>query len=84
MELRTERAWNGLPISHNPITIALKSYDTGTLMHVSAPIFNDPQAPEKPFRKLWDYKFAEAFVLSDRTEQHLEVELCKYSVLKMR
>lgn len=44
MELRTEHAWDGLPMSHNPVTIALKSYDTGMLMQVSAPFFNDPPA----------------------------------------
>lgn len=82
MELRIEHTWDGLPVSHDPVTIALKSYDAGLLMQVSAPFFNDPPAPlgepGKPFRKLWDYEVVEAFFLSDRSEQYLEVELCPH------
>uniref|UniRef100_A0A803Y1W7 Uncharacterized protein n=1 Tax=Meleagris gallopavo TaxID=9103 RepID=A0A803Y1W7_MELGA len=60
MELRIEHTWDGLPVSHDPVAIALQSYDAGLLMQVSAPFFNDPPAPlgapGKPFRKLWDYE----------------------------
>lgn len=60
MEVRIEHTWDGLPVSHDPVAIALQSYDAGLLMQVSAPFFNDPPAPlgapGKPFRKLWDYE----------------------------
>lgn len=79
MELRIEHTWDGLPVSHDPVTIALKSYDAGLLMQVSAPFFNDPPAPlgepGKPFRKLWDYEgkrnFCCKYLICEVTDIHL-------------
>ncbi|NWQ75658.1 CD033 protein, partial [Columbina picui] len=82
MEFRIKHTWDGLPVSHEPVTIGLKSDSAGLLMEVSAPFFNDPPAPlgepGKPCSRLWDYEVVEAFFLSDRTEQYLEVELCPH------
>ncbi|NXR01977.1 CD033 protein, partial [Sagittarius serpentarius] len=76
MEFTIKHTWDGLPVSHEPVTIGL------LLMEVNAPFFNDPPAPlgepGKPFSRLWDYEVVEAFFLSDRTEQYLEVELCPH------
>lgn len=59
MELRIEHTWDGLPVSCDPVTIALKSYNVGLLTPLSA-LFNDPPGPvgvpQKPLRKLWDYE----------------------------
>ncbi|POI28263.1 hypothetical protein CIB84_007987 [Bambusicola thoracicus] len=80
MELRIEHTWDGLPVSRDPVTTVLKSYNAGLLMPLSAPFFNDPPGPVgvlgKPLRKLWDYEVVEAFFLSDRAEKDLEVQLC--------
>ncbi|OXB69641.1 UNVERIFIED_CONTAM: hypothetical protein H355_005325, partial [Colinus virginianus] len=80
MELRIEHTWDGLPVSHDPVTLALKPHEAGLLVQVSAPFFNDPPAPRgapgKPFRHLWDYEVVEVFFLSDGSERYLEVELC--------
>ncbi|XP_064918169.1 UPF0462 protein C4orf33 homolog isoform X2 [Columba livia] len=82
MEFRIKHTWDGLPVSHEPVTIGLKSDNAGLLMEVNAPFFNDPPAPlgepGKPCSRLWDYEVVEAFFLSDRTEQYLEVELCPH------
>uniref|UniRef100_A0A3Q2U0Q8 Uncharacterized protein n=1 Tax=Gallus gallus TaxID=9031 RepID=A0A3Q2U0Q8_CHICK len=70
-----KHTWDGLPVSRDPVTIAM-----------NVPFFNDPPGPVgvpgKPLRKLCDYEVVEAFFLSDRAEQDLEVELCKCSLLK--
>ncbi|XP_053797467.1 UPF0462 protein C4orf33 homolog isoform X1 [Vidua chalybeata] len=82
MEFRIKHTWDGLPVSHEPVTIGLRPDNAGLLMEVRAPFFNDPPAPPgepgKPFDGLWDYEVVEAFFLSDRTEQYLEVELCPH------
>nr|XP_013806998.1 PREDICTED: UPF0462 protein C4orf33 homolog [Apteryx mantelli mantelli] len=82
MEFTVEHTWDGIPVSHEPVTVSLKSGNAGLLMEVSAPFFNDPPAPlgepGKPFSRLWDYEVVETFFLSDRTEQYLEVELCPH------
>ncbi|XP_067153830.1 UPF0462 protein C4orf33 homolog isoform X1 [Apteryx mantelli] len=82
MEFTIEHTWDGIPVSHEPVTVSLKSGNAGLLMEVSAPFFNDPPAPlgepGKPFSRLWDYEVVETFFLSDRTEQYLEVELCPH------
>lgn len=60
MEFRIKHTWDGLPVSHEPVTIGLKSDNTGLLMEVNAPFFNDPPAPlgepGKPCSRLWDYE----------------------------
>uniref|UniRef100_A0A8V5FYT2 Uncharacterized protein n=1 Tax=Melopsittacus undulatus TaxID=13146 RepID=A0A8V5FYT2_MELUD len=60
MEFTIKHTWDGLPVSHEPATIWLKSDNVGLLMEVSAPLFNDPPAPlgepGKPFSRLWDYE----------------------------
>ncbi|XP_031965672.1 UPF0462 protein C4orf33 homolog [Corvus moneduloides] len=82
MEFRIKHTWDGLPVSHEPVTIGLRPDNAGLLMEVHAPFFNDPPAPPgepgKPFGGLWDYEVVEAFFLNDRTEQYLEVELCPH------
>ncbi|XP_071609965.1 UPF0462 protein C4orf33 homolog isoform X1 [Heliangelus exortis] len=82
MEFAIKHTWDGLPVSHEPVRIVLKPDNSGLIMEVSAPFFNDPPAPlgepGKPFNRLWDYEVVEAFFLSDRTEQYLEVELCPH------
>ncbi|XP_054248354.1 UPF0462 protein C4orf33 homolog isoform X1 [Indicator indicator] len=82
MDFTVNHTWDGLPLSHEPVTIGLKLDSAGLLMEVNAPFFNDPPAPlgeaGKPFSRLWDYEVVEAFFLSDRTEQYLEVELCPH------
>ncbi|NXP44723.1 CD033 protein, partial [Heliornis fulica] len=82
MEFAIKHTWDGLPVSHEPVTVVLKSDSEGLLMEVNAPFFNDPPAPlgepGKPFDQLWDYEVVEAFFLSDRAEQYLEVELCPH------
>ncbi|XP_054058618.1 UPF0462 protein C4orf33 homolog isoform X3 [Rissa tridactyla] len=82
MEFTIKHTWDGLPVSHEPVTIVLKSDNAGLLMEVTAPFINDPPAPlgepGKPFSRLWDYEVVEAFFLSDRTEHYLEVELCPH------
>ncbi|XP_068798169.1 UPF0462 protein C4orf33 homolog isoform X2 [Struthio camelus] len=82
MEFTVQHTWDGIPVSHEPVMVSLKSGNAGLLMEVSAPFFNDPPAPlgepGKPFSGLWDYEVVEAFFLSDRTEQYLEVELCPH------
>uniref|UniRef100_A0A8C3NND0 Chromosome 4 open reading frame 33 n=1 Tax=Cyanoderma ruficeps TaxID=181631 RepID=A0A8C3NND0_9PASS len=82
MEFRIKHTWDGLPVSHEPITVGLRLDNAGLLVEVRAPFFNDPPAPPgepgKPFGGLWDYEVVEEFFLSDRTEQYLEVELCPH------
>ncbi|NWS73450.1 CD033 protein, partial [Crotophaga sulcirostris] len=82
MEFAIKHTWDGLPVSHEPVTIVLKADSTGLIMEVNAPFFNDPPAPPgepgKPFSRLWDYEVVETFFLNDRTEQYLEVELCPH------
>ncbi|KAM6270150.1 UPF0462 protein C4orf33 homolog isoform 1-T2 [Porphyrio hochstetteri] len=82
MEFTIKHTWDGLPVSHEPVTIVLKPGNEGLLMEVNAPFFNDPPAPleepGKPCSQLWDYEVVEAFFLNDRTEQYLEVELCPH------
>ncbi|XP_015479306.1 UPF0462 protein C4orf33 homolog isoform X1 [Parus major] len=82
MEFRIKHTWDGLPVSHEPVSIGLRPDNAGLLMEVRAPFFNDPPAPPgepgKPFGGLWDYEVVEAFFLNDRTEQYLEVELCPH------
>ncbi|XP_042322496.1 UPF0462 protein C4orf33-like isoform X1 [Sceloporus undulatus] len=60
MEFKIEHTWNSLPLSHDPIVIKLTPENSGILMEVSAPFFNDPPAPPgeagKPFNGLWDYE----------------------------
>jgi len=60
MEFTIKHTWDDLPVSHEPVTIALKSDNAGLLMEVNAPFFNDPPAPlgepGKPFSSLWDYE----------------------------
>ncbi|NXK64511.1 CD033 protein, partial [Sylvietta virens] len=77
MEFRVKHTWDGLPVSHEPVTIGLRPDNAGLLMEVPAPFFNDPPAPPrepgKPFAGLWDCEVVEAFFLSDRTEQCLQV-----------
>ncbi|XP_050802611.1 UPF0462 protein C4orf33 homolog isoform X14 [Gopherus flavomarginatus] len=84
MEFKIEHTWDSLPVSHEPVSVRLKSGSAGLLMEVSAPFFNDPPAPlgepGKPFSGLWDYEVVEAFFLSERTKQYLEVELCPRNV----
>ncbi|KAF2977627.1 hypothetical protein EK904_010732 [Melospiza melodia maxima] len=82
MEFLIEHTWDGLPVSHEPVSIGLRPDNAGLLMEIRAPFFNDPPAPPgepgKPFGGLWDYEVVEAFFLSDRSEQYLEVELCPH------
>ncbi|NXA51891.1 CD033 protein, partial [Nothocercus julius] len=82
MEFLIGHTWDGIPVSHEPATVRLKPGKAGLLMEVSAPFFNDPPAPlgepGKPFGSLWNYEVVEAFFLSDRAEQYLEVELCPH------
>ncbi|XP_042715967.1 UPF0462 protein C4orf33 homolog isoform X2 [Chrysemys picta bellii] len=82
MEFKIEHTWDSLPVSHEPVTVRLKSGNAGLLMEVSAPFFNDPPAPlgepGKPFSGLWDYEVVEAFFLSETTKRYLEVELCPH------
>ncbi|KAH0615979.1 hypothetical protein JD844_026683 [Phrynosoma platyrhinos] len=82
MEFKIEHTWNSLPVSHDPIVIKLTPENSGILMEVSAPFFNDPPAPPgelgKPFSGLWDYEVVEAFFLNGQTQQYLEVELCPH------
>ncbi|NXP38621.1 CD033 protein, partial [Leiothrix lutea] len=60
MEFRIKHRWDGLPVSHEPVTIVLRPDNAGLLMEVQAPFFNDPPAPPgepgKPFGGLWDYE----------------------------
>lgn len=60
MEFRIKHTWDGLPVSHEPVTIGLRPDNAGLLMEVHAPFFNDPPAPPgepgKPFGGLWDYE----------------------------
>uniref|UniRef100_A0A8B9M5D2 Chromosome 4 open reading frame 33 n=1 Tax=Accipiter nisus TaxID=211598 RepID=A0A8B9M5D2_9AVES len=60
MEFTIKHTWDGLPVSHEPVTIGLKSNNAGLLMEVNAPFFDDPPAPlgepGKPFSRLWDYE----------------------------
>lgn len=60
MEFTVKHTWDGLPVSHEPVTIGLTPDSAGLLMEVSAPFFNDPPAPPgepgKPFSGLWDYE----------------------------
>lgn len=60
MEFRIKHTWDGLPVSHEPVTIGLRPDNVGLLMEVHAPFFNDPPAPPgepgKPFGGLWDYE----------------------------
>ncbi|KAM7168096.1 UPF0462 protein C4orf33 homolog [Macrochelys suwanniensis] len=82
MEFTIEHTWDSLPVSHEPVTVRMKSGSEGLLMEVSAPFFNDPPAPlgepGKPFNGLWDYEVVEAFFLSETTKRYLEVELCPH------
>lgn len=60
MEFTVKHTWDGLPVSHEPVTVELKPDSAGLLMEVNAPFFNDPPAPlgeaGKPFSRLWDYE----------------------------
>lgn len=60
MEFKIEHMWNGIPVSHDPVTIRLAPGDAGLLMDVTAPFYNDPPAPPsdpgKLFSGLWDYE----------------------------
>uniref|UniRef100_G3TS15 Chromosome 4 open reading frame 33 n=1 Tax=Loxodonta africana TaxID=9785 RepID=G3TS15_LOXAF len=82
MDFKIEHTWDGFPVQHEPVLVRLSPGDSGVMMEVSAPFFNDPPdplgEPGKPFNELWDYEVVEAFFLNDRTEQYLEVELCPH------
>ncbi|NXK69838.1 CD033 protein, partial [Sylvietta virens] len=49
---------DGLPVSHELVSIGLRPDNAGLLMEVPGPFFNDPPAtgrePGKPFGGLWD------------------------------
>ncbi|XP_075399902.1 UPF0462 protein C4orf33 homolog isoform X1 [Tenrec ecaudatus] len=84
MDFKIEHTWDGFPVKHEPVLVRLRPGDTGVMMEVRAPFFNDPPAPlgepGKPFNELWNYEVVEAFFLNDKTEQYLEVELCPFSI----
>jgi hypothetical protein len=76
-EFKISSTWDGQPIDHAPVEVALVEAGEDLIIRISAPYFGDP-APEggKPgeaFFKLWDYEVVEAFFLNDQ-EQYLELE----------
>ena len=53
--------WDGEVLEHAPYELALQTHgDTGVLVDIQAPFFNDPGAPDGqaglPFQQLWDYE----------------------------
>ncbi|XP_077575719.1 UPF0462 protein C4orf33 homolog [Stigmatopora nigra] len=74
--------WDSSPVNHDPIRIILSPGVEGLKMRVSAPFFNDPEAPtgqpRKPFPGLWDYEVVESFFLDSTTDNYLEVEVCPH------
>ncbi|KAL7981976.1 hypothetical protein Chor_001033 [Crotalus horridus] len=79
MEFKIEHTWNSLPVSHDPIIISLSPENTGILMELNAPFFNDPPAPPgepgKPFDGLWDYEGTHCSKMPMHG-QHLVLFLC--------
>ncbi|XP_038604282.1 UPF0462 protein C4orf33 homolog [Tachyglossus aculeatus] len=82
MEFTVGHTWDGVAVSHEPVSVTLSAEAGGLLLGVRAPLFDDPPAPEaepgRPCDRLWDYEVVEAFFLNDRTERYLEVELCPH------
>ncbi|KAM9857286.1 UPF0462 protein C4orf33 homolog isoform 2-T2 [Aulostomus maculatus] len=77
-----QHTWDSNPVKHDPVRIIFSPGNGGLKMLVSAPFFDDPEAPAGtpglPFPGLWDYEVVESFFLDCRTENYLEVEVCPH------
>nr|XP_057922448.1 UPF0462 protein C4orf33 homolog isoform X1 [Doryrhamphus excisus] len=82
VQFEIQHTWDSRPVNHDPIRILFSPGVGGMNMKVSAPFFNDPEAPAgppgQPFPGLWDYEVVESFFLDSTTENYLEVEVCPH------
>nr|XP_039264783.1 UPF0462 protein C4orf33 homolog [Styela clava] len=82
MDLHISTDWKGNKFDHDLIHFSLGNEESGLVVNINAPFFNDPKNPGgnrgEPFDELWEFEVVELFFLDDQKEEYLEAEFCPH------